>query len=119
MVREVKCFRGELQGSFLAQFEGAAEAQIEVVIVGTTSAIARRARRAVVGEMTITIDVRAGEEIKGMAAVVVKDGRKLEPPRMREFSHGRSNTPARTTLCPWSKSDTDRSHLRHVALNGE
>src|SRR5208282_1289942 len=35
-------------------------------------------RRAVVGEVTVAIDVGTGEKIKGMAAVVVEDGRKLE-----------------------------------------
>jgi len=78
VVCEVECFRSKLQGSFLAYLKGAAEAHVEVVIARPKAAIPRRTWWTVVGEMTITIDVRTGEKIKGMAAVVIKDRRKLE-----------------------------------------
>ena len=77
-VGQVKSFRGELKRGLFIQFEGAAEPQVEIIVVRANTGIAAVSRRAVVGEVTVAVDVCTGEKIKGMAAVVVEDGRKLE-----------------------------------------
>src|SRR5580704_7034696 len=72
-VGQVKSLRCELKRCLLMKLKGAAEAHIEIVVVGAHTGIATVCRRAVVGEVTVAVDVGAGEKVKGMSAVVVED----------------------------------------------
>src|SRR5260370_15189233 len=78
-VGKVKSLRGELEGCLLPQFERAAEAPVELVVVGAKSGVASGAARPVVGEMSHTIDVPARNQTKGLAAVQLENRRELGP----------------------------------------
>ena len=78
VIGEVKAFRSEQQVRILAQFERAAEAQVKVRVARTDSRVPSGARRPVIGEMTIAVDVRSGQKIERMAAVVAEDRCQLE-----------------------------------------
>src|SRR5271156_5807347 len=57
-VRDIESFREQLEPVPLTDFESPAQPHIEINQVRTLTAIARRARRAVVREVIVTIDVR-------------------------------------------------------------
>src|SRR5580704_7457565 len=78
MVGDVERFGGEEQVHPFAEFNGTADAQVEVRITWTDSGVSAGARRAVVGEVPVSVDIRTGEKIEGMAAVVREDRGKLE-----------------------------------------
>ena|SRR5438105_9938934 len=69
-IRDVESFRCKSQSAPLAKFEGSPQTHVEDGIIGTDAAVARSARRTIIGEMIVAINVRAGQQIKGMAAVV-------------------------------------------------
>src|SRR5215472_3919320 len=77
-VGDVESFRRKVQNAEFAQFEGAAQTQIENRVVGTETAIARSSGGTVVGEMIVAVNIRARQEIKRMATVVANDGRELK-----------------------------------------
>ena len=78
VVGDVECFGGEQQVHPFPEFKGPTEAQVEVRITGADSRVAADARRAVVGEVAVSVDIRASEKIEGMAAIVREDRGKLE-----------------------------------------
>ena len=69
-VCDVESLRCKSQSAPLAEFEASAQAHVEDGIIGTDAAVARGARGTIIGEMIVAINVRAGQQIKGMAAVV-------------------------------------------------
>ena len=75
---DVESFRGEVQAVLVAESECPAQTHIEIRIVGSQAGVARRRRRAIVGKVTVAIDVGPGEQIERVSAVVAEDGRKLK-----------------------------------------
>src|SRR5215470_3201209 len=77
-IRHVKAFGRKAQGSVLADLKHSCQAHVERQVVWSKAAVARRAWRTVVGKVVISIDIRAGQEIKRMATVVGHDRREFK-----------------------------------------
>src|SRR5205807_6384847 len=73
-IRQVKSFRRESQRKVLADFDSTHQSHVERRVIRTKPAIARGARRAVIGEMIVSINVGAGQKIKRMPTVVGNNG---------------------------------------------
>src|SRR5580700_2342267 len=68
VVGQVETFRGKHKRRLLAKFERAAQAQIEIGKARAESSVAASAGRAIVGEVSVAVDVRARQKIEGMTA---------------------------------------------------
>src|SRR5207247_4934897 len=77
-VRDVESLSRESQTTLFANFENSAQAHVERCVIGAQTAVPRSAGRTVVGEMIVTIDVRASQKVKRMAAVVADNRRQLK-----------------------------------------
>src|SRR5215467_12796595 len=77
-IRHVKSFGRKAQRSVLADLKHSCQAHVDGQVVWSKAAVARRSWRTVVGEVVISIDIRAGQEIKRMATVVDHDRREFK-----------------------------------------
>src|ERR1700722_11393788 len=78
VISEVKILGSKVQRSLLAEFKRAAQTHVEVCVAWTLSRVSSGSGRPVVGEVTVTIDVRSCQKIERVAAVVAEDRSKLE-----------------------------------------
>src|ERR1051326_7182099 len=60
-IRDVKAFGRKAQGSMLTDLKHSCQAHVERQVVSSKAAVARRSWRTVVGEVVISIDIRAGQ----------------------------------------------------------
>ena len=74
----LKPFSRELRVGTLTELESSSQANIEHRIIGAESAVAGSSRRAIVGEMVVTIDIGSSQQIERMATVVADNRRYLE-----------------------------------------
>src|SRR5262245_12646171 len=76
-IRHVKAFGRKAHRSMLVDLEYSCQPHVERQVAWSKPAVSRRSWWTVVGEVVISIDIRAGQEIKRMATVVGHDRREL------------------------------------------
>jgi hypothetical protein len=64
--------------SLLSARTSGAQGRVEVHTVRTEATVARRSARTIVDKVIVAVDVGSGQQIKGMAAVVIHDRSKLK-----------------------------------------
>src|SRR5450432_1051287 len=80
MIGKIEALCRKQQRGFLAHLESAAQTHVEISEARTDSRIAARSRRAIVRKVTVTINVRSGKQVEGVAAVVAEDRRQFKSP---------------------------------------
>ena len=78
LVGQVEALSKELEVGAVTHLKAASDTHVKVRVVRPQTGIARSANRTIIGRVTITIHVSAGQEVEGMTAVVLEHRRQLE-----------------------------------------